>query len=213
MKKYPIEYELDPKEVDSGTHWLTLKLKNISNKTIKNLDIQLNSNYTKNLQVFGTGKYIADLKPKEEEVVPFQVIASGSTSVDVNIKGRRDGDLFNWTSPWIQVKVMDQVAELEKVYVLSHPYTTLGKTLEVEATIKSLVKNDGIDLEFWADTPSMDFEELAEIKTKELAAGEEVRYSAEITPKETGEYTIYSYLYDDGREIDRKTNSIWVQKA
>ena len=210
-RKYPIEYELDPKEIDIGTHWLTLKLKNIGIKTIKNLDVRLHSNYTKNLQVIGTGKYLTDLKPKEEEIVPFQVLASGTTSVEATIKGLRDEEYFYWASPWIHVKVAGEVAELQSVYVLTHPYTIIGKTLEIEATIKCFVENDGLDLEFWAETPSMEFKELAKIETKVMSVDEEVRYSAEIIPDETGFYTIYSYLYDNGRQIGCETNSIWVQ--
>jgi len=40
-----------------------------------------------------------------------------------------------------------------------------------------------LDLQFWADTPSGEHQELAEIKTKKLSPGEEVSYTAKITPK------------------------------
>ena len=39
--KYPIEYELNPTKIDLGTHWLTLKLKNIGSETLKELDVEL----------------------------------------------------------------------------------------------------------------------------------------------------------------------------
>ena len=41
--KYPIEYELNPTEIDKGTQWLTLKLKNTGSKTLKRLDVELHS--------------------------------------------------------------------------------------------------------------------------------------------------------------------------
>ena len=41
--KYPIEYELNPTEIDKGTQWLTLKLKNTGSKTLKRLDVALHS--------------------------------------------------------------------------------------------------------------------------------------------------------------------------
>jgi hypothetical protein len=47
---------------------------------------------------------------------------------------------------------------------------------------------------------------------EELSVGEEARYSAEFTPKETGCYTIYAYLYHEGRRIGCKTESIYAQK-
>jgi hypothetical protein len=60
------------------------------------------------------------------------------------------------------------------------------KDLSAEATIKALGKSTGLKLEFWVETPSRKFEEQAKMNIKELSAGEEVRYSAEFTPKETG---------------------------
>jgi hypothetical protein len=48
---------------------------------------------------------------------------------------------------------------------------------------------------------------------KELSAGEEARYSAEFTPKETGDYTIHAYLFDGWKRIDHKTNIVYAQKG
>ena len=47
---------------------------------------------------------------------------------------------------------------------------------------------------------------------EELSVGEEACYSAEFTPQETGYYTIYAYLYHEGRRIGCKTESIYAQK-
>jgi len=52
------------------------------------------------------------------------------------------------------------VAELESILV-SNPYGTIGRELEVEATVKGLGNSDGLDLHFWAETPSGKYEELA----------------------------------------------------
>jgi hypothetical protein len=87
---------------------------------------------------------------------------------------------------------------------MSNSYGTIGRELNEEATIKGLGSSDGLDLQFWADTPSGEHEELAEIKTKRLSLGEEVSYTANITPKETGYYTVYASLYDHNRRIGRK---------
>jgi len=45
-----------------------------------------------------------------------------------------------------------------------------------------------------------------------LPVGEEVRYTVEFTPKETGLYTISAYLYDGWRRIGYKTETIYAQK-
>ena len=96
--------------------------------------------------------------------------------------------------------------------MLSHPYTTIGKTLSAEATIKGLRKVTGLKLEFWVQTPSGKFEEQAIMDIKEVSVGEEARYSAEFTPKETGCYTIYAYLFDGYRKISHKTGFIYAQE-
>jgi len=41
--KYPIEYELNPTEMDKGKQWLTLTLKNTGNQTLERLDVELHS--------------------------------------------------------------------------------------------------------------------------------------------------------------------------
>ena len=41
--KHPFEYELNPTEMDKGKQWITLKLKNVGNKTLKRLDVEMHS--------------------------------------------------------------------------------------------------------------------------------------------------------------------------
>jgi hypothetical protein len=96
--------------------------------------------------------------------------------------------------------------------VLSNPYTTIGKTISAEATVKGLRKNGDLRLEFWVESPSGRSEEQASIDIMDLAVGKEERYTAEFTPKETGYYTVYTYLYDGWRRIGYKTESIYARK-
>jgi len=211
--KYPITYELTPKEIDHGIHWLTLKLKNIGSKTITDLDVRLHSLDTFYLTVYGTGHYLAELKPDKERELIFRVHAYGSANMYATISAHKEGDYFWWESGWMYVKVSKEKAELERLLVLSHPYTTIGKTIKAEATLKGLLKSSGLKLEFWADAPSGKWEELANIETKDLSAGEEAKYTAEFTPKETGYYTINAYLYDGWKRIGHKTHSVYARKA
>jgi hypothetical protein len=52
--KYPFEYDLSPTEIEKGTNWVTLKMKNIGSETLKDLDVQLHSLDTYNLSIYGT---------------------------------------------------------------------------------------------------------------------------------------------------------------
>ena len=212
--KYPIEYELDPTRIEQGTHWLKLNLKNIGSETLKELDVQLHSLDTLNLSfpLYGTGHYLREFKPGEERELVFRVNAYGSASVYAAIKARKDGEYFWWESGWTNIDVGEKAA-LERLLVLSHPYTTIGKTLSAEATIRGLKKSTGLRLEFWVEPPSRKFEEQAKMNIKELSAEEEARYTTEFTPKETGNYHIHAYLYDGWKRIDHKTNIVYAQKG
>ena len=216
--KYPIEYELNHTEIEKGTNWVTLKLKNIGNETLENLDVQLHSVDTYNLTVYGSwwfggGVNIRELGPNKKKEVVFRVNAVGSADAYATIKGRRDGKYWWWESGWTKLKVSEEKAEIGRLLVLSNPYTLIGKTLSVEATIKGLRKSTELKLEFWVETPSGKFEEQATIELKDLPVGEEARYTAEFTPKETGFYTIYAYLYDGWKRIGYKTECIYAQNS
>ncbi len=215
--KYPIEYELNPTEIEKGSNWVTLKLKNIGSITLKGLDVQLHSVDTYNLSVhgtwwFGAGQHIAELGPNKERELVFRVNAIGSAEAYATIKGRKDGEHFWWESGWTSIHVSDEKAEICSLLVLSNPYTTIGKTISAEATIKGLRKNDGLKLEFWVETPSGKNEQQSTADIKDLPVGEEARYTVEFTPKETGYYNIYAYLYDGWVRMDYKTETIYARK-
>ncbi|MDH5451057.1 MAG: hypothetical protein OEX77_09230 [Candidatus Bathyarchaeota archaeon] len=215
--KYPIAYELNPTEIEKGTNWVTLKLKNTGSKTLKDLDVQLHSLDTYNLSVYGTwwfgaGQHITELGPDKEKELAFRVNAIGSANVYATIKARKEGKYFWWESGWAHILISEQKAAIGHLLVLSNPYTTIGKTISAEATIKGLQKSTGLKLEFWVETPSGKSEQQAAIDIKDLPVGEEARYSAEFTPKETGFYTIYAYLYDGWRRLGYETETIYARK-
>ncbi len=213
-KKYPFEYEVTVEKIEKGINWLALRLKNMSKETLRGLDIQLHSLDTYYLTVYGTGFYRMYLESgKEEKDLVFQINALGSADVYVTIRSRKEGgDYFMWESGRTHISLDEEKAELERLLVLSHPYTQIGKTLSAEATVRGLRNGVGLKVEFWVETPSGKFEEQAKVDIKELSAGEEARYTAEFTPNETGDYTLYAYLFDGSRRIGYKTDVIYAQK-
>jgi hypothetical protein len=60
--KYPLEYELTPKSIDAGRHWVTLSLQNIGTQDLTGLDVNLNSLDAYGISVLGTGSYVSLLK-------------------------------------------------------------------------------------------------------------------------------------------------------
>jgi hypothetical protein len=209
--KYPIEYELSPETLEKGTQWLVLRLKNMGDGNLHNLDIQMHSTDSHQISFRNPSDYIYRLTPDEERHLNFQLDVHGTTALYINIRYFKEGGSFHWDSPWIREQVLGDVAELEGILV-SNSYGGIGKELEVEATVKGLANSEGLRLVFWTDTPSGKYEELAEIKTKKLSRGEEASYTANIIPKEEGYYTVYANLYDNSRRIGRDSDTIWVEK-
>jgi hypothetical protein len=208
--KYPIEYDLSPETLEKGTQWLILRLKNVGDDNLHNLDIKMHSTDSLQISFRNPSGYIHRLTPNEEQYLNFQVDVHGTTALYTSIRYFKEGGSFHWDSPWIREQVHGDVAELESILV-SIPYGTIGRELEIEAIVKGLGNSDGLDLEFWVDTPSGKYEELAKIKTKKLSRGEEASYTTRITPKEEGYYTIYASLYDNYRRIGRDSDTIWIE--
>ncbi len=209
--RQPIQYDINPKNIDVGTRWLALTLHNISTEDLTLLDVRLNSLDAYSISVYGTGDYISALKPNEEQMLPFHVMANSTGSLYVTLDGWRDEQPFHWESPGILVRVGKATAELTGLFALTEPYPRLGETIKCEATLCGLGTSEGLTLEFWAASPSGEFENLAIIETAELSAGEEVRYGAEMTPVEEGLYTIYAYLYEAGRRIGYQVEHVYVK--
>jgi hypothetical protein len=211
--KHPIEYVLKPKTVSTGARWLTLKLKNVGSDNLIGLDVKLNSLDAYSISVYGTGSYVAVLKPGEEETIPFQVLVNVTDFVYVSVDGWRGSELLHWESPRIRVTVGESVATLVSLFALTKPYPSLGERIRVEATLQGAVKTEDLSLEFWMETPSEEFQELGQVAPKDLDLGEIARYAVEVTPEEEGMYTLYAYLYDGAKRVGHELERVYVKEA
>jgi hypothetical protein len=211
--KFPIEYNLKPKLVDVGSRWLTLTLKNVSSMKLTDMDVRLNSLDSYNLYIFGPGSFVAELKPNEITSLHYNVSAIRSTSVYITADGQKDGLSFSWESPLIYIDVDIEAARLVSLFAMTEPYPPVGETIRCEATIRGISENKGLTLEFWANSPSGDFEKVGTVETKRLAPNEVATYSAEFEPAEEGLHSIYAYLFDDGKRIGREIEVVHVREA
>jgi hypothetical protein len=209
--RYPIEYELTPDRIDAGRSWLSLRLKNIGDNALTGLDVRLNSLDVYSISISGAGSYVSVLNPGEEVILPFQVMANSTGSLYISLDGWKDGNVFHWETPAISITVGREMAELVSFFAMTEPYPVLGDKINCEATVRGLAETSGVTLEFWAENPSDEFEAFHTIETKALTDGETVRYSAEFTPGEEGLYTVYAYLFDDGRRIGRQVEYVSVR--
>jgi hypothetical protein len=211
--KHPIEYGLTPKNVSAGMRWLTLRLKNVGEQNLIGLDVKLNSMDGYDIHVQGTGSYVGVLKPGEEKVVPFQVLATSTGRVYASLDGWQGAALFHWESPRIAVNVGKDVARLMSLFALTQPYSHRGDRIRFEAVLQGSTRSERLRLEFWAETPGAEFIQLGQVETESLSTNEEARYSAEMTPDKEGMYTIYAYLYDGARRIGHELEQVYVQET
>lgn len=207
--RYPLEYELEPRQIEPGTRWLTLTLKNVGDRDLTSLDVRLNSLDDYSISVLKRGLFISALQPGEEKTRAFQVTADLTGRLYATVDGYKGGTLeFHWESPGILVTVGQEVAELVSLFALTEPYPASGSKIRCQTRVRSLRESEGLTLEFWVQTPQAKFEELAIRTTEHLDEGEEGTYSVEITPDEEGTYIVHAYLYDErarriGHEMDR----------
>ena len=110
--RHPIEYELDPKHLESGLRWVELRIKNVGEKTLAGLEVRLNSSEAYSLDVQGSGTHVALLRSGEETIHPFQVMANLTDKLYVSIDGYQEDGRFHWESPGIRIVVGEPVAEL-----------------------------------------------------------------------------------------------------
>jgi len=205
-----IRYELSPRAVDRGRNWLTVTLENVGNDALRGLHLRVNTLDVYSVEVLTEDAFVPVLDPDAKEVIPVQISAKVSGSVYVTVDGKREDEPFHWESPDIKLTVEDVSAELVSLLALTEPEPTVGNVIRCEATLRGRVRSEGLKLEFWAQTPGGEFEELAIVETKALSPEEEARYVAEIEAREAGRYKIYAYLFDGTTRIGREVETIRV---
>ncbi len=208
----PFRYELSPQAVDRGTNWLTITLEDVSTDTLRGLHVRLKSLDVHGVDVLTEDAFIPVLDPDAREVIPVQISARLSGSVYITVDGDRGDEPFHWESPDITLTVEQQSAELVSLLALTETEPSVGEVIRCEATLRGRVESAGLTLEFWAETPSGTFQELASVETKRLSPGEQARYVAETEAEEPGRYTIYAFLYDGTTRIGRRIEIVQVDE-
>ena len=205
------EFDLNPLKIDSGDSLLHVHLKNVGNDTVNNLELKLHSLDTYCIAVEGMGEFIPTLMSDEWAIRTFRVSAESSTDVYVSVTGLlENGDRFASESQRFTVKVGQVDADLVSMFALTEPYTPMGKVVKVEANIRCNKDVKDLDLVFRAEKDLGRPKEIQRIAIKQLSTGQEARYTTEITPTESGYYTIDAYLYHRWRKIGHKSTNIWV---
>lgn len=211
MTVYPFAFDLTPKDIESGDHWLTLQISNIGSSTLSRLEVKLYSFDVGNIYVYETGQYINELKANEEAFRDFRVLANATAELYASVAALKDNERFFVETPPVKITVGRQDAELESISALTEQYTSIGKAVKVEAKVKALKDTTDLSLEFKVEEPSGDSKTLEKIEIKRLSGGQEARFTTEVTPKETGFHIIHAYLYHHFKRIGNKSATVNVE--
>ncbi len=208
--KEPLRYDVRPRAIDAGESWLTVTLENTSSKPLRGLEVSLHSLDEYSVEVMAGDAFVPILEPGAKETIPVQVSAKLPGSVYLTVEGQRGEDRFQWESPDITLTVGEQSAELVRLLALVEPKPAVGETVRCEATLRGQPHSEGLRLEFWAEAPGGELEELAVVETKELSPDEESRYMAQVEVEEEGRCTIYAYLYDGMTRLGWRVETLRV---
>jgi hypothetical protein len=213
ITKYPIGCDVNPTSVPEGMHWLTVKVKNIGDQELTNLDVKLNSVDTYAITVLGTGNHLPELLPNTEREVPFRVLANSRAELYVSVDGWKALRLFHWESGAIRITVDSEVAAIQNLSAMTERHPPTGQSIRCEAVLEGFAESEGLSLELSAGTPDGEHREIAKIEINTLEPEETAVYSAEFTPHREGLYTLYAYLYKDAKRIDRQVEHVYVIPA
>lgn len=206
----PFEYHVTPETIESGTHWISIHLKNTKNKPMMNMDVRLISNDPLRIQPLDRGGYINMLNPGEERVVPVQIEASQGAWIYLHVEYWMDDELYYWESPNVWIKVRRDPARIMTLFSIEGPQMTVGEEVPVEATLVANLPVEDLRLDFWIETADGRFESFESVDVETLDAGEVKTITTAFTPDEGGLYSVYAYLFEGNRRLDRMIEQLRV---
>ena len=212
MKRLPVIVKLEPREVSKGTSQVTLNIKNIGEDELETLEVGLSSLDQGLLEVQDSLKWLSNVRPGETAVVTFDVSACGSARVYIKIFGYVGERRFSWESPAIRLKVGDEVAEIVSFLIQGEAKQEVKKKIKAEVIIRGLGHDSKVSLDYWVNMPNEVFTHLgeADIEFQEVGV---LKSSIEFTPESEGLYTVYVYLYEGLRQIDRDIDKVLVTRV
>jgi hypothetical protein len=210
MRRLPISVKVVPRQVKQGTSEIELRIKNLGKNKLETLEVGLNSLDQRLIEVDDPNKWVNKVDPDETINIHFTLCAHRSAMVYAKIFGYIGEERFEWESPALRLKVGEEAAELSSLLILGESSREAG-TLKIETIVKVMKPNTQVTLDYWVYTPSEEYLKIGEITTSILQPGE-TKQVMEYIPDKKGLYTVYAYLYDKNRQIDRQSDKVYITK-
>jgi hypothetical protein len=209
----PFEYQITPETVEPGTRWLSVHLENTERQPLMNLDVRLISSDSLRIRSLDRGGYINMLNPGEEDVVPMQVEVNQGTWVYLHVEYWVEGELFYWESPNVWISAERDPARMMTLFSMGGPEVLVGTETPVEATLVANMPTDPLRVDFWVETAGGAFEAFDSADIAAMKEGEIRTVTTQFEPDDEGLYSVYAYLFEGDRRLDRKIEQIRVVDA
>jgi hypothetical protein len=210
-RKHPFEATVTPEVLERGRHWIAVHLKNVLTERLVDVRATLYSYNTHDLDVLPGGSFyfVKDLPPQDTEVFNFHVLANHTGWVYLHVTAYRDGALVSWYSPYYEVRLVEDPAEIQTFFV-NRPYWAYEETIETETVVYAHRDVQNLRLEIAATPPSKSHTLMDVIDIDFIVDGGTKRFVSELYASEEGMYHLTARLFHEGKLISSKLTSCYV---
>jgi hypothetical protein len=210
-RKHPFEATVTPEVLDRGRHWITVKLRNASTERLVDVSATLYTFNSHDLDVLSSGSFhfVQELHPNGMAALNFHVFANHTGWVYLHVTAYRDGAFVNWYSPYYEVRLVEDPAEIQTFFV-NRPYWAYEETIETETVVYAHRDVRNLRLEIAATPPSKSHTLMDVLDIDFIAKGGTKRFVSELYASEEGMFHLTSRLFHEQKLISSKRASCFV---
>jgi hypothetical protein len=213
-RKYSFEATVTPEVLERGRHWITVRLRNLSMEPLVDVSATLYTLNTHDLDVLpgGSFHFVKELRPQDTAALNFHVFANHTGWVYLHVTAYRDGAYVSWYSPFYEVQLIEDPAEIRTFFV-NRPYWTYEETIETETVVHARRDVRNLRLEIAATPPSKSHRLMDVIDIDFIAEGGTKRLVSELYADEEGMFHLSARLFHKHKLINSKQASCYVRSG
>jgi hypothetical protein len=210
-RKYSFEATVTPEVLERGRHWITVRLRNLSMERLVDVSATLYTFHTHDIDVLPSGSFhfVKELRPNDTAALNFHVFANHTGWVYLHIKAYRNGDYVSWYSPYYEVRLIEDPAEIRTFFV-NRPYWAYEETIETETVVHARRGVPNLRLEIAATPPSKSHTLMDVIDIDFITEGGTKRFVSELYASEEGMYHLTARLFHEQKLISTRLASCYV---
>ncbi len=210
-RKHPIEATITPEVLERGRHWITVRLRNVSTEVLVDVSATLYTYNSHDLDVLESGSFhfVQELRPLDTAALNFHVFANHTGWVYLHVTAYRDGAFVNWYSPYYEVRLVEDPAEIQTFFV-NRPYWAYEETIETETVVYAHRDVRNLRLEIAATPPSKVHTLMDVLDIDFITKGGTKRFVSELYASEEGVYHLTARLFHEQKLISSKRASCYV---